>query len=166
MTNTKPRGKIQVALERIYEIVDLIETNDPDKLQLLNTEAEFEPLVEWALRTRNEALAQATSCKTLEGLYAHRKRSYENKADHMKNIVEVLMSAADEKSYKGISGTVSVKKNADKIIVDDESKVPDDYFVETRTLSKSTINQAIKDGYTVSGVRVEDGGESLTIRVK
>ena len=148
-------SKIQNALERIYEIVDLIETNDPDKLQLLNTEAEFGPLVEWALRTRNEAKAQATSCKTLEGLYAHRKRSYENKADHMKNIVEVLMRAADEKSYKGISGTVSIKKNADKIIVDDESKVPDDYFVE-----------AIKDGYTVAGVRTEGGGESLTIRVK
>jgi hypothetical protein len=76
------------------------------------------------------------------------------------------MNCAQERKYSGIAGTVSISKRPDKVIIEDEDKIPKQFLKTTTTPDKTAINKIIKAGGTVVGVKVEDGGEGITIRVK
>ena len=151
-------------LEIIRHIAETLPDDDPDKVEMMNVEGDYEDLMEWALRKRNEVLSNAQSCKDLSDLYSKRKKSFESKADNMKEIIHTLMSSANERSYKGIAGTASISQKALVPIVQDESKLPERFKkIETKIL-KADINKAIKSGESIDGVVLDNGGEYVTIR--
>lgn len=158
--------KLIDTIKRIREVAEMLPDEDPDKLEMLNTEADFEGLMEWALTRRNEHLALAKANKELSETYTKRRKSFENKADSMKDIVGWVLSEANETKFKGASATVSISRKAPALVVVDESKIPDEYFKTERTLMKSEINKAHKEGKTIAGTTLSNGGETLTIRSK
>lgn len=152
------------ALERLKIISDALPDDDPDKLEMLNVDGDYADLMEWAIRKRTEALSMADANKELAKIYTDRKARFENKAEGMKDVVKLIMDCAGESKYQGVSGTVSIRDVAPKPIVTDESKVPDEF--KNAVIDKAAINQAVKDGLQIEGVSMDNGGVSVTIRVK
>lgn len=156
----------QEALARLKNIALTLPDDDPDKLEMLSVEGDYQALMEWALKKRNEALAQAEACASLKETYGFREKRFEAKADSMKDVVGLIMSCAKETKYQGVAGTVSVKAIPPKPVVLDESLVPPLYFKVERSIQKSLINEAIKNGETIPGVSLDNGGSSISIRSK
>lgn len=158
--------KLTEALERIREVARLLPEDDPERQEMMEVEGGYVSLMEWALAKRNDHIAQAEACKELAARYSARQKSFEGRAESMKGIIHSLMIAAQEIKYQGAAGTVSIRDVPPKPIVLDESLLPSDYFKEVRTVDKALINQAIKDGYSIPGVGMDNGGITLTIRTK
>lgn len=154
----------QDALKRIRHIAECLEDDDPDKLDMMNVEGDYSGLMEWAIRKRSENIAMETANKGLADMYKDRANRFANKADSMKDILGYIMDCANEKSYKGVAGTVAKKHNPPKPVVTDESKVPDEY--KKKVIDKTAINQAVKDGKQIEGVSMDNGSETITVRTK
>ena len=152
------------SIERIREVAQTLPDDDPDKLEMLNTEGDYSKLMEWALVKRNEHNAQADAAKALADKYAKRKKSFEVKADQMKEIVGWVIREAGERKYVGTAGTVSIGNKAQGVKILDESKIPDRFFKTTKTIMKADLNAAVLGGETITGAELDNGGETLIIR--
>lgn len=53
-----------------------------------------------------------------------------------------------------------------KVVVTDETKIPEAYFKTTRTLDKTKLNAACKEGADIAGTAWSNGGQTLAIRAK
>lgn len=154
------------ALNRIKTVADTLPDDDPDKLEMLNMEGDYTALMEWALQKRNEALILSKGTDELAKAYAERKKRYDARADSFKEICAVILKSAGETKYQGASGTVSIGKKAQGVIVTDESLIPDKYFTTVKKLDKKVLNDAVKSGEAIPGAMLDNGGEQVTIRVK
>lgn len=151
------------ALERIKTVADSLPDDDPDKLEMLNVEGDYQTLIEWAIVRRNEYLSKAEANKELSVRYKTRQDRFEKKADDMKDIIGLIMNCAGETKYNGIA-TVSIKSVPPKPIITDESIVPDEYKVTKVSIDKKAINDAVKNGIVIDGVSMDNGGTTIMIR--
>lgn len=154
------------ALQRIRTIAEALDDDDPDKLEMMNVEGDYSGLMEWAIRKRTEQLATETANKELADLYKNRATRFAKKAEKMNDILAIILKSARETKFQGISGTVTIKSVPPKPIIQDENLVPDRFYKIERKLQKSLVNQAVKDGEQVPGVVMDNGGETITIRIK
>lgn len=78
------------------------------------------------------------------------------------------MERAGERKMVLPEATISVSASPAKLVITDESLVPDDYKVwpdaPPPRLDKQTIARALKDGHAVPGCTLSNGGSQLTIR--
>ena len=154
------------ALGKIHHIAETLDDNDPDKLEMLNTEADYKGLMEWALRKRNESLILADGTKQLAADYGARAKRYNARAEKFKEICEVIMNSAGEEKYEGSLGTVYFSKKPQALLVGDEEKIPDKYFETVKKLNKTALVNALKNGDVVEGATLDNGGLTLNIRRK
>ncbi len=78
--------------------------------------------------------------------------------------IEKLIEEKEQGSVGHIVGNTvySYMRVNPKPIILDESKIPEKYFKIEKTIKKSEINQAIKDGEFIKGVTCDNGGYALT----
>lgn len=89
----------------------------------------------------------------------------ERRQERLRTIVSQVMDSAGLKTAKTAGGTYTLRATAPAPVVEDESQVPSVYFTTPDPkIDKRKINDAIKAGDTVPGVRMSNGGISLTIR--
>lgn len=156
--------KLKDALDRIKTIAEMLDDDDPDKLDMLNVEGDYSDLMDWAILKRNEYIAMEAANKELASLYADRKKRVEAKAENMKDIMGIILDCANETKYSGAYASVNKKQVPPKPIVVDESKVPSKYKKEV--IDKTAINQAIKSGEVINGVSMDNGGVTIQVRNK
>lgn len=90
----------------------------------------------------------------LEALKAH--------TDSQQNKVERYLAEACERtgkeSIKGIYANISFKTNPPKVVLDDESLIPEEYITKKvkveKSISKTKIKEAIQKGIEVAGARL------------
>lgn len=110
--------------------------------------------------------------KAVEGLATKAREIASSKRDLETQEMALREAILEEMSNDGVTsaeecGLVFAVQNApQKVIVTDENQIPDDYFKTTRTLDKTLVNQAVKDGYTILGTTLSNGGQTLVIRSK
>lgn len=99
----------------------------------------------------------------IKRLQKERKQVAKNQ-EHMKQFLLNSMNLAGIKRIKTIRGSVRIQKSQAKMIVDDESKVPDKYFTihEVHDLNHPKLKDALKQGEKITGAHLEQG-ESLRI---
>lgn len=152
------------ALERIKLIAECLDEHDPDKIEMMNIEADYSGLMEWAIKKRTEYMSLENANKELAEIYKIRAARFGNNAENIKEVIGLIMSCANETSYKGIAGTVTKKTNPSKPIVIDENLVPDAY--KKKIIDKTAINEAIKNGAIIDGVSFDNGSESIIVRIR
>jgi hypothetical protein len=155
---------IKDAIDRIKKIASIMDDDDPDKIEMLNIEGDYNSLIRWAIIKRNEHLSNALGCDVLVKKYTYKKKSHENKAENIKGLIEWIMDAANELKFTCDVGSVSFRENPPKPYITDESILPKDYINTVNTVNKSKINEDIKAGLTIEGVSIDNGSRSLTIR--
>lgn len=101
-----------------------------------------------------------------EGLKLFNKRkSLENKRDNLKIYLESSLKAIGKQKVKGGIFTLSIQKNAPKLILEDLEGIPKEYInIETvKVANKDKIKQDLKAGIEINGAKLEQT-ESLRIR--
>lgn len=95
-----------------------------------------------------------------------RSKSFEIQAKQLKHYaLDCLLKAGLEK-LKTIKNTFSARSGVVKVIIDDESLLPDE-LVDVQTITapdKKAIKEAIEKGTVVPGAHLEIGERSLMVR--
>jgi hypothetical protein len=152
------------AVKKIKTVAELLDDNDPDKTEMLNVEGDYDALMKWALIKIQEHKAQQEATDLLIERYTKRKMSYKNKEGSMRDIVQMIMDAANETKFTCEAGSASISHKKPLPVVFDENLIPDEFFKYEKKLVKSRINKSIEDGKEIQGVTMSNGGITLTIR--
>lgn len=92
-----------------------------------------------------------------------RKKSAKNKQTRLKNYLKDSMEQIGMEKLSTPIFNFNIQKNPPALIVEDESKIDDKYFIVEKTLDKKAIKEAIKQGAEIEGVSLKQS-ESLRIR--
>lgn len=104
------------------------------------------------------AAARAEQIKKLTSI----KRSAENAAERMAQRLLDTMQLIGLSKQQTDSHVISIRTNAESVVVDDETALPDGAWVTRREVSKTLIKQLMADG-EVPGAHMERK-QSLSIR--
>lgn len=147
-------------------IQDMIETEDTDDEQILaaleNIDAAIEEKADNYAKIIFSMKAEAEAIKTEEKRLATKRQSLENRAKWLQKNLEVAMINTGKKKFKTNLFGFNVQKNAPSLDDFDESIVPEEYWKVTRSIDRSALLKAVKDG-EVEGIELKQT-ESLRIR--
>ena len=152
------------AIKRIRQVAEVLDDNDPEKLDMLNIEGDYESLMNWAITKYNDASVTADACKAMKDKYARREQSMKKNMTRFKDILAIIMESANETKFKGIA-TVSYRHVPPRPIIQNADLIPDKYVKIERKIDKTAINNAYKNGETIEGVTLDNGGKTISIRI-
>lgn len=132
---------------------------DSDNLEELEGEY-LDKLEACGLYVKNEQ-AEIEAIKAEEKRLADRRRVKENKVQRLKEYMLQSMEATDTKKLDTPKVYISTRKSQ-KVIIDNENKIPRQFFKVTETVNKTEIKKALKSG-TVDGAHIE---ESVNLTLK
>lgn len=93
-----------------------------------------------------------------------RANRLEVQRDTVKLAIQAAMEAGQMKRFEHPLGTISVKATPPKVIVSDEAAIPSHYWKPSDPkLDKQAIAKALKDGKTVLGATLSNGGTTVQI---
>ena len=132
---------------------------DADNLEELEGEY-LDKLEACGLYVKNSQ-AEIEAMKAEEKRLADRRRVKENKVQRLKEYMLQSMEATDTKKLDTPKVYISTRKSQ-KVIIDNDDKIPLDYIIITARPDKAAIKKALKDG-TVDGAHIE---ESVNLTLK
>ena len=93
------------------------------------------------------------------------KKSKENKADNIKKYIKICLEETGMKGIETPLGSIKIRNNAPKVIIDDLDKVDGKFVIIETTLKvdKKAIKESIYNGEIIEGCHLERG-TSLTIK--
>ena len=111
------------------------------------------------------ALASGTD-ERLQELEARRLR-FEYRIKALRELAFKLMSAAELAKLELPEATLSLRAGTPQLVGDvDPNELPESLVKISRTLDRTAIKNALKDGLTVPGFSLSNSQPSLTIRIK
>lgn len=94
------------------------------------------------------------------------KRNLESEYEDLRLAIASEMQADGVTSAEECGLVFALQNKPRGVIVTDEKSVPDEYFKTIRTLDKTKLNAAVKEGTPVPGATLDNGGQILAIRAK
>lgn len=107
--------------------------------------------------------AQEEACaKEIKRLQT-KKQTYSNSIERMKKNLEKAMIATGKTKFKTDLFSFGIQKNPASIVIDDESKIPPEYWVIKSEVNKSALKDLLKNGEALEYAHLEQT-EGLRIR--
>lgn len=132
---------------------------DADNLEELEGEY-LDKLEACGIYCKNEQ-ADIDALKAEETALAKRRKIKENKVKRLKEYMLQSMDATQTDKLDTSKVYIS-KRKSQRVIIDDNNKIPASYFVITARPDKTAIKKALKDG-DVEGAHIEEF-ENLTLK--
>lgn len=160
--------------EELYKAVELRKMlsgeSDGDPQLLIDTiEGETE-LCEACLAVYDEVLEDEIMVEGIKVVIAKleaRMQRISGTCETRKNIILAAMERAGIDTIKGALVTLSKGTTAPKVIINDEAKIPSNYFkVPDPVLDRAALKADLDAGTVVDGASLSNGGIKLTPRVK
>lgn len=113
-------------------------------------------------------LSNVEKCDSESKRLAERKKMWTNQAELLKKYMLDCMITAGSKTVKTATNTFSARKGSERLVVDDEELLPDD-FVESYTqivnkVKSDELKKALQAGTEIKGAHLETGPQSLAVR--
>lgn len=116
------------------------------------------------MREYHEASADARGARAQAKDLTERAQRREARAISCRNALDALRRSAGLKALKLATGTIAMRRNPQKLEILNEQEIP-------RQLcrfepDRQAIKDALKQGESVPGAQLVDGGEAISVRVK
>lgn len=118
------------------------------------------------IRKARRAEAFEEACAKLAAETRDRGSRFGQQAIALRNSALSLMQSADMNKLEQPDFTASVSKGRGKVIIADETALPDAMFRTTRAPDKAAIGDALKGGQTVPGALLSNPEPTLTVRTR
>jgi hypothetical protein len=146
-------------------IASLAEYGDDVLHDMAEGETSIMEAIDAALVEIDECDAIIAGCKAQIEVYSDRSAKFGQRRDRVRSLIEQAMLISGLPTAKRPVATLSVKSTPPKPTIVDESLIPSKFFKQPLpVLDKLAINKAAKDGETIPGVQMDNGGVSLQIR--
>lgn len=141
--------------------------NDEDlMLDTLEGETDFNEMLNTihSNMQENDSIATAINIR-IDGLN-DRRNAVKNRYEFGRKLILKLMTTAGVRKVMLTEANISVVNSARQLIVEDEARIPNEYFKEvtTRSLMRAEVLKALKDGVQIDGATLSNGGEAIQIR--
>lgn len=110
----------------------------------------------------NETLAEAAAARI--GKLRERQTRLTHRMNFYRSLMHRLLTVTGIQSVALAEAKVSIMKSPEKVIITDESAVPDAFMKITKEPNKAAIKNAIKSGTYVPGAALSNGGTSIAVR--
>lgn len=158
----KLRREADAARGLMQELAGYDEETQQDTVE---GETGFLEAIDAALAEMDECESIVAGCSAQIETYAARRDKFKARQDRLRGMIEQAMLIADMPSIRMPVATLTVRDVKPAPLVSDEAAIPSRFWKpQAPKLDKTAINQAVKDGETVPGVTMTNGGTSLQIR--
>lgn len=161
-------GMIVAEWQRVREgLLAAFPDIDPETLaDTVDGETQALDVVARLIRDAREDDALADALGAMQHDMAERKARLASRADKRRAAALDLMNAIGERKITRPDFTASVRAVPPKVIVMDETALPDALCKFERKPDRTAIKEALEQGETVTGAMLSNGTETLTIRTK
>jgi hypothetical protein len=157
--------------KQYQELANLADAADEDLLEALKDTMEG---IEGEFQEKGKALAMVTlnmdgdidAIKKQIARLTDRKKAMENRQEALKEYLRTNMERCKITKITHPLFTITLGKGRPIVVIDEESKIPDEYINTTVTTApmKAEIAKAIKEGKEVPGAHSETGKSSISIK--
>src|SRR5690625_2823243 len=165
--------KLYEIAEDFKAVADALENADTNLKEILESslsqvEMELGSKLENIVKLRKHFEAEADKFKAVKDEFQAKERVMRNKANSLKEYMEdtLLSLGYDADSKKKVDAglwTIAMQKSAPSLKVEDESLIPDEYFVEKKELQRRQVLDALKEGAEIEGATIT---QSQHVRVR
>lgn len=92
------------------------------------------------------------------------KKVQQNKQNALKDYLRHNMESCDISKIECDLFSITLRKPVDVVVIDDDQQVPQDYWKVVKSVDKSLVKKALKDGAVVKGARLAPGKAGLLIK--
>jgi hypothetical protein len=110
----------------------------------------------------NETLSDAAAARI--GKLRERQTRLTHRMNFYRSLMHRLLTVTGIQSVALAEAKVSIMKSPEKVIITDESAVPDAFMKITKEPNKTAIKNAIKSGTYVPGAALSNGGTTISVR--
>jgi Siphovirus Gp157 len=160
-------SRFSLELEKVAEIRAIIGSDDPDLIHdTLEGQTDVYELIDWMLARIGDEESMEEAIENRISALMERKKACEGRIIRLRGAIEACLTATGEKSLRRPEATLTLANRKVSISHIDETILPEKFFKTTRSVSRTTISEALKSGEIVPGVTLDNGGVTLTIRRK
>lgn len=162
--------RVKEELTKWVKLRDLLSADEPDPAAILDTlEGEtdlHEALAEVAKSAKeDEALAKGLALYIAE--LTERKSRMETTAERKRNLLIMAMEKASLANVRRPEITITLKPVPPKLVVNDEAKVPAEFFkVPDPVIDRASLKAALEAGTIIDGASLSNGGVTVQLRSK
>ena len=145
-------------------VLQMLEDADEVSKEILasaleQVEMELGSKMENIVKLRKHFEAEAEKFKAVKDEFQAKERAMRNHANRLKEYMEetLLSLGYDADSKKKVDAglwTIAMQKSAPALKVEDESLIPDEYFVEKKELQRRQVLDALKEGQEIEGATI------------
>ena len=156
------------------EMIDLLDSTELDESSLSKQtiEENFKILVDVTDEKINNVsnvikclLKDSEIAKEESKRLANRAKSFESKANYLRDLLSSLMRSCERKKIETAIYTVSLLNPKFSIKIIDEKLIPDEFLIQQKpVIDKIAIKRKLNDGEIINGACLEEGKYSVTIR--
>jgi hypothetical protein len=160
-----------LAPEYIRSQIETLKSTNPDiwdgddsmLADMLEGETDLFEFLTAATQEIDEAEAFAETCNLLISKYKRRKERLEHRVERLRDLMLKLLQESGLKTHKLATTTLSVRNGPRKVIVTNESELPDEYFRITRKPNLTAIHERIDQGVAVPGAVLSNAQPVLSM---
>jgi hypothetical protein len=143
-----------------------VEEDEDFAMDLIEGQTDLVEIVNVMAAQEGEDKAQVMALELYAEKLIARARRIDARIDKRRNLLLMaLQTAGITKPIRGPFGTVGLRATPPKPTVTDEALIPDEFWkTPARVLDKRALGVALKEGRTIPGAELSNGGVSLSIR--
>jgi hypothetical protein len=149
----------------LTEFPELIE-DDVLRADMIEGSTDLHTVIAHLLDREREAASMSDAVKIRRDALGERGKRYDRHSDGLRATMLKLMQFGDLKTMALPEATVSVRAGSPRVIVTDETMVPEDLCRISISPDKKAIKERIDAGEAVPGAVLSNSEPSLTIRTK
>jgi hypothetical protein len=131
----------------------------------LDSETDVNELIDRTEAGRQDDVAMVAGIKALRVEIDTRLKRYERREEVKRRMLFILLQWAGLQKVTLPRATISIRDGGEKLVIPDESAVPDDFCRIKREPQKLLIKEALKHT-TFNWAHVEKNGPTLSVRTK
>ena len=149
------------------QIADLAGGDEDFIRDSLEGEVDFDQIVRTLVTSIGEDEAMVNGLKAYVADLNDRKDRIETRIGHKRTLITLALEIAGCAKLEVDVATISLTKIHSRALVTEEADIPSEFWKpQAPKLDKTALNAALKDGRTVAGAVLDNGGSTCTIRRK
>lgn len=155
----------QAARDLIASLKDIIGDDEDFAMDVIEGQTSLVEVVNSLIAREGEDEAHIRAIQDYQDKLSHRAANINARIERRRNALLAAFQNAGVKTLRCPLGTVGVRPTPAKVITTDESLIPDE-FMKPRdpVLDKRALLAALKEGRTVPGATLSNGGVTISIR--
>lgn len=140
---------------------------DPDVLadSMEGLDYEIEEKADGYAKIIRQLMSDSEGYKAEISRLTARKQAVDNNITRMKQSLENAMIATNKRKFKTGLFSFNIQKNPASVVIDDESKIPDEYLIEQEPkIDNNKLKKDLKNGVDLQGAAHLMQTESIRIR--